>query len=214
MDHENENWIGVKVSRCGQIISVYQNDASQSDINTKYGVPDILDSIFIDVPIPFKNGDLVEIISDGPMFGIFKQPYGGVYVLQGTVKEFIGYTGMLFRTDIMDMTADVFYEVNGSVECECIHFYPDLQYCRRELDGEKRILKYISLYEQEKICLCSLLKIQKLIMLDETIDHLKSNYNLHKQLEQINDKLLEGSVANKEDLLRQGIIPIEPEQFC
>jgi len=91
-----------------------------------------------------------------------------------------------------------------------MHFYPDLRYCRRELEGEKRILKYVSLHMQDRLCLCSLLKIQKYLVLEEKASELKESYNLQYELNQIGDKLLEGSVANKEKLWSQGIMPIEP----
>ena len=77
------------------------------------------------------------------------------------------------------------------MECECIHFYPDLRYCRRELDGATRILKYVSLHILDKLCLRNLLKIQRYILLDEKRNELKSSHNLQYELMQIKDKLLD-----------------------
>lgn len=209
IDPENEKTISAVFSRSGKMMSVRQTGVIQWDENDEYDVFSLLESIYIDIPIPFKRGDLVEVVG-GHLFGRSALPYGGVYVLKDTCREYKRHEKMLYRSDLMDMTAEIFYEENGSVECEVMHFYPDLRYCRRELEGEKRILKYISLHMQDRLCLCSLLKIQKYLMLEEKASELKESYNLQYELNQIGDKLLEGSVANKEKLWNQGIMPIEP----
>jgi len=68
------------------------------------------------------------------------------------------------------------------VESKTIHFYPDLLYYRREFEGDEQILKYISLYMQEKIDLSSLLKIQTYYQLDNKLRSLKKDSALERAL--------------------------------
>ena len=185
---DSEKHIRATVSRSGEIMRVQQEGVISRDCDDEL---DLLDSSYIDIPIPFKRGDLVEVVSGGYLFERSTPPYGGVYVLKDTCREYERHTERILRSDLMDMTADVYYESDGSVECECIHFYPDLRYCRRELDGETRILKYVSLHMQDKLRLCSLLKIQKYLLLDEKRSELKSSFNLQYEMMQIKDNLLD-----------------------
>ncbi len=144
-------------------------------------------SLFIDVPVPFKRGDLAET-DDGDWMG-------SVFVIQDLCRdnaEWNAQSERILRSDLMDMTANVFYESDGLINCECVHFYPDLRYCRRELTGGERILKYVSLFIQDKLCLCGLLKIQQYLSLDAGIQALKADQDLKYQLECLEDGLLEG----------------------
>jgi len=198
-------------SRNGELMSINHRGVIEWDKNDDYDVDYILESIYIDVPVPFKKGDLVEVGGIGHLFGRSESPYGGVYALVDICRNNEEqHKRMLLRNDLMDMTADIYYEEDGSIECEVMHFYPDLRYCKRELTGETRILKYVSFYMQEKICLCSLLKMQKYFMLDEKLNCLKENYNLHYQLDQIDDVLLKDNIPpNAEKLWQQGIFPLD-----
>ena len=177
---DSDKYIQATFSKSGEIMYVdyyLEEDFAENGIDCNF-----LSSIYIDVPVPFKNGDLVEY--DGSYLG-------GVYVLQKTCRDDTEYNSKsIYRADLMDMTAGVHYECGGSIGCECIHFYPDLRYCRRELEGEQRILKYVSLNLQDKLCLCGLLKIQKYLLVDKIRSELKNDYDLKYQLEQIGDKLL------------------------
>ena len=186
---DSEKYLVAEVSQSGGIMSVQQEgviiDAGDVELH-------LLDSCYIDIPVPFKEGDLVEVGGRGHLFGRSSSPYGGVYVLKSICRDDSERNAKsLMRSDLMDMTAEVYYEENGSVECEVIHFYPDLRYCKRELECEKRILKYVSLYMQEKLCLCSLLKIQNYLLLDEKRSELRSSFNLKYDLGQLNDNLLD-----------------------
>ncbi|MCL2101005.1 MAG: hypothetical protein FWH22_04755 [Fibromonadales bacterium] len=173
----NKNYVSAKISKAGEILKVDQCNVLPQSENSY-----LLEHCYIDVPVPFKRGDLVEEDNGGYM--------GGVYVIQNIIRDNPKQNTRLFRDgDISDMTAWVFYEHNGSVECECMHFYPDLRYCRRELEGKKRILKYISHYMQDKFCLCALFKAQEYLLLNEKISGLKKS-QLKYQLEQLGDGLI------------------------
>ena len=211
LDIGSEKEMMATTSRNGELMSINHRGVIEWDKNDDYDVDYILESIYIDVPVPFKKGDLVEVGGIGHLFGRSESPYGGVYVLVDICRNNEEqHKRMLLRNDLMDMTADIYYEEDGSIECEVMHFYPDLRYCKRELTGETRILKYVSFYMQEKICLCSLLKMQKYFMLDEKLNCLKENYNLHYQLDQIDDALLKDNIPpNAEKLWQQGIFPLD-----
>lgn len=183
---DSERWIAARLSPLGEIMSLRHSDAMFEDS----GVETYLLESYIDVPVPFQRGDLVEVGDYAHLFGRSPAPYGGVYVLKDICRNHVRNSEMIYRGDLMDMTANVFYESHGTVRCECIHFYPDLRYCRRELEGETRMLKYVSLFLKEEICACTLLKVQKFLLLDEVLSGLKEDYDLQYQLECLGDKLL------------------------
>ena len=176
---ESDKEFEAKISKSGDIMEIRH---CEEDV-AENGIDSWLLSIYIDVPVPFKRGDLVEVDDGGWM--------GDVYMLKNICRDDAeDNSKRIYRADLMDMTAGVHYESGGSVSCEVIHFYPDLRYCRRELEGEQRILKYMSLYLQDKLCLCSLLTIQKYFLVDKIRSKLKNDHELKYQLEQIGDKLL------------------------
>jgi len=176
---DSDKYFEAKFSKSGEIVSV---SGYYDDELLKSKEFDIFSSIYIDVPVPFKRGDLVEVDDSSYL--------GGVYVLLNMCRDDKENSKRIFRADLTDMTAWVHYMCGDSIDCECMHFYPDLQYCRRELEGEQRLLKYVSLYLQDKLCLCSLLKIQKYLSAEEIMNGLKNDHDLTYQLERINDKLL------------------------
>jgi hypothetical protein len=151
-DSENRICLSAKISRSGEIMAVEDYGAGIA----------LLDSCYIDVPVPFKRGDLVE----GDHFG---GDMGNVYVIQSICRDDPKLHSMSFYGDLSDMFAEVHHEYDGSIGCDTMHFYPDLRYCRRELKGGERLLKYVSLYMQDKLCLCHLLKLQKYFLLDENM---------------------------------------------
>ena len=173
--------VSANVSRSGEIVRIEDYDVVLPIPRT--GELCLLDCCYIDVPVPFKRGDLVE------SYGVV----GDVSVIKDICRDEPKLHNNLLKVgDLSDMTASVYYyESNGLIRCDYMHFYPNLQYCRRELEGETRLLKYVSLYMQDKLCLCSLLKIQKFLSVDKTLNELKKSYDLEYQLKQINDKLLE-----------------------
>ena len=178
---ESDKYFQAEISKSGEIMDIsgsYTDDIVKKNENF---YP--LLSVYIDVPVPFKRGDLVETDNDGWM--------GDVYVLQKICRDDFEYNSKaIYHYDLTDMNAGVHCEVGGLVRCEDLYFYPDLRYCRKELEGKQRILKYVSLHLQDKLCLCSLLKIQKYLWADEIRSELKNDGDLEYQLEEIKDKLL------------------------
>jgi len=178
----HKGYICADVSKEGKILYINYAYFKQEDIFADFDFESsgLLDSFYVHIPVPFKAGDLVEC-NNTYLDGIF------------VLKEAIDYRATsedIRNRDTTDMIASVYYECNGNIECEVMHFYPNLRYCRRELEGEKRLLKYVSLYEQKKLCLCGLLRVQKYIMLNEKAKELRNDGYLTYQLELIGDKLL------------------------
>ena len=149
-----------KLSALGEIVNL---DNYTKDVWDKN--PTLLLDCYINVPVPFKKGDLVEINDEvGYM--------GSLFVLQTLSCDSEHHENRVMYNDTSDMTAYVHYLSDGQLHCEHVHFYPNLRYCRRELTGEERILKFVSLYMQEKICICELLGIQKFLLADKLRDSL------------------------------------------
>jgi hypothetical protein len=71
-----------------------------------------------------------------------------------------------------------------------MHFYPDLQYCRRELKGDERVLEYLSLFVQGKIEICDFLKIQEYIFMDNECLNLQDNPDLEFNIKEILNETL------------------------
>lgn len=190
----SDEWMHPEVSPQGEIIRFEWVWMPKQELGTsnycvfdedsqdrRKGTFDFLESFLIHVPVPFKPSDLVENSSINCM------EMGNVYVLQDTAY------GRNVGSDTSDMTAYAYYvSENGSVECECMHFYPDLRYCRRELEGDARILEYVSLFIQDKLCLCNLLRIQRYLVGDKITSNIETNeYRFREsQLEHIVKKLV------------------------
>jgi hypothetical protein len=94
--------INAAVSSSGEIIEVWQN----GEILPVEGM-NLLQACYIDVPVPFKRGDLVEVDKGGYM--------GEVYVLQNLCRDDAESHARRFGGDISDMTAYVFYESEGAI---------------------------------------------------------------------------------------------------
>jgi len=81
------------------------------------------------------------------------------------------------------------YHSKEEISCS-FHFYPDLKYHRGELYGKERILKYVSLYVQDKICICDLLKLHRYLLLADKLQKFKDNKRFNHELSELNDNLL------------------------
>lgn len=179
----SDRYVVAEISGHGEIMGITNANMNIED----EGFAANLLSLYIDVPVPFKRGDLVEMDGDGSWMG-------NVFVLKEICRDSErgdAKSSQILRSDLMDMTADVFYEMDGMVQCDCVHFYPDLRYCKRELTGRKRILKYVSLFSQDKLCLCGLLKASEYLHLDHRSKDIKASMDFECQLAMLGDKLIE-----------------------
>jgi hypothetical protein len=191
---DSEDFMRVYANRTGEILEIDnyyemsgedEEEEENDEVNETENYGDYLESFFIDVPVPFKTGDLVEI----PNSNRYNR-MGDVFVLKYIIRDHPYHKNFILIQDTADMTAYLYYEAKGNLNYECTHFYPDLRYCRRELEGHQRILKYVSLFQMDKIDLCMLLSIQKCLMLDEIIKDIKG-YIRNFDFSWTNDKLFE-----------------------
>ena len=177
--------ISARLSLTGEIIRVYEYGIVLPIPRTREDELGLLEACYVDIPTPFKRGDLVTIIGESQGY------LGNVYVLKTMPQDNPRlHAEMLRMGDISDMNADFYYESDGVIECEAGCFYPDLQYCREKLEDETRMLHYVSLYMQDKLCLCSLLKIQRLLPADKVTSKFKKDHSLQYELDQIEETLL------------------------
>ena len=172
---ENQQEINAVIALSGDIISM--RDSHKYKEYAPYGDLDILHKC-IYVPTPFKRGDLVEMVFEGGHIG-------NVCVLLELVYENPERYEEYLRTgDFFIMTSDIYSMLdNGDVGIDDTHGYEDLRYCRRELKGEERMLKYISLYIQKKISFCELLRVQKCIVAEKIIENVWGGSSLLSILE-------------------------------
>ena len=194
---DSEKHMDAKVSLSGEIINIVDYGVLPDEDFEKELEHSIYDSYFclesyIDVPVPFKRGDIVEL---NDCESDWK---GNVFVLQSLCRDDPKRhsRNLINGGDISDMNATFFFEIDGIVYCDWLFFYPDLRYCRRELEGEKRILKYLSHFLKNEICACTLLKLQKYFFADEILRELKDDHDLCSDLDKLKDKLLRGNLSN------------------
>lgn len=153
--------MGARVQPNGEILEICNYEKTTSSVDSDLLC--FLQDFYIDIPTPFKKGDLVQCDACSSYMG-------NVFVIKDvTCNNPEKHARNLMHADSSDMTAQVFYEADGEIHCDCIHFWPDLQYYRGKLDGTARILKYVSHYLKDEICLCSLLKAHTLIHIEEGV---------------------------------------------
>ena len=126
--------------------------------------------MYVGIPVPFKEGDLVEVADVESFLGP-----DNVRVIDWLYTESERHSERLYRADLFYMSADSYFISDGKIVNDFGYFCLDLQYPRRELKGEQRIMKYLSLYEQGEINLDDLLKLQEYILADTEADRVKKN---------------------------------------
>lgn len=130
------------------------------------GSPDTLDDIFIDLPVPFKRGDIVECCDF--RFVVDSLPHFD----DGRGKKYEEYLIGKYN-DRSDMIGwGLFVDDNGILYGDHTGTYDSYQYYRGKLKGKERLLHYVSLFIQGKkreIDLPELLTMQCRIMLEELL---------------------------------------------
>ena len=168
-----------ELSAHGEIINLY----NYSKVTWNKNPTGLLDC-YINVPVPFKKGDLVET----DVYGSFVE---NPFVLRALSCDSEHHENRIMYSDTSDMVANVHYLSGDKVYCESIDFYPNLRYCHRELKSDERILKFVSLYMQENICICELLGIQKFLLADKLRESLISDaIKWNSSLDEESKKLL------------------------
>ena len=159
-----------RVSRGGKISHLYWNYSSFISKKSFWELEGLLD-MYIGIPVPFKEGDLVEVADGGSdSFGS-----GIIRVIDWLYTESENHSERLYRADLFYMSADSHFLSDGKIVNDYGYFCLDFQYPRRELKGEQRIMKYLSLYEQGEIDLDDLLKLQEYIWADTEAGRVKKH---------------------------------------
>lgn len=125
------------------------------------------DDFYVIIPTPFKRGDILTIKN----YVMGKEPI--IFVL-----ESIDYENpkawerrLHYQGDRTDMTASGYFMYgDGVLTQELITPYSDCEYYRGNLEGEDRLLQYVSWYLRDKIALPALLMMQSRIMLKHHIE--------------------------------------------
>jgi hypothetical protein len=125
-----------------------------------------LDDMWLKIPTPFKEGDIVIDVTDIHWKKVLCSFGHGPFVL-GAISE-SGY-------DYSDMTA-YGYWVNddGGIYYECMHAYQNLEYYRKELTGRHRILKAISSHIEGELPVDELLNAYDVILHEEQAENLRN----------------------------------------
>jgi hypothetical protein len=118
---------------------------------------------YVNVPVPFVRGDLVEDSDNIYVLLSLDKSDMAAYIMRADEKGVISYRG---------------------------GFIPNFRYCRRELTGPKRILKYISLHIKGELSLEYLLQAQKKVMLDALMDGMQG-YHIMCDFKEMGDDLFE-----------------------
>jgi len=191
--NSSEEYINAEISKSGEItwIENHTYKFDENDYNDEEEEKIRVVDCYIDVPVPFKHGDLVEMNN-------YNSSMGNLYVFEDIIRNNLElHNRLLYDNDTSDMTAYIYYQYNGFIHHDCVHFYPDMKYCKRELYGEELLLKYLSLYIKNEICVCDLLKLQELIAVDKVVNSIKSDCLLKNNLEPLNDKLINKYLLEK-----------------
>ena len=157
-----EYYIG-EFNRDGQLLDISSTVVGtgwKSSNSETYCYPDKLGDIFIDLPVPFKKGDIVTKSDNKPRV-LINIPHW--YKGKRSYKDFVsGKIG-----DGSDMLGDYYY-IGDDGTLERDHGIGDLyqiRYFTDELQGQERFLKYLSRYIKSK---------------DESIDWIINIFNKFK----------------------------------
>lgn len=137
-------------------------------------VCDIFDEMWVDVPTPFKKGDILY----GPC--PFVMGYGDCepFVLLDVCNNDKNRTKLKESGDSSDMTAHGYWQrENGQIHWECMHDYLSLEYYDGDLKEEKRILKALSSFIKGEIPEDMLMNLYRRALCEKELKDLKHNMN-------------------------------------
>jgi len=130
-------------------------------------VLDLAELFYIDIPVPFKKGDVLIMAEKFPY-------YNEPFVLEGCIHEDDEKT-KLMAIDGSDMIAwGFFVNENGILHGDHTTSYDSLVYYNGKFEGNYRLLHYLNLYFNEKLGLPEFVAMQNRIMIEKILNH-----NLH-----------------------------------
>ena len=136
----------------------------QKDIYERNMCSDIC-TIWINVPTPFKKGDIVDTNSQ---YG-----KGVIYYICNQDEDFVKSAENGEKSDSSDMTCYCLFLDGTQIYWECCHAYDQIEYCENNLEGFERILKAISslMTNEISVDLCI-----------DTYNYLKAEYEIKKNM--------------------------------
>ena len=151
---------------------------------------DFGENFYIDVPTPFKHGDILKYADER------ENKDKTVFVLKSLSYDderlFKLYQSGEFGDGSDLMCWGYFVGGNGFLYGDHVMYHDGLEYYRGELQGKQRLLKYVSLYmkESDHLDLPSLLTLQCRIMLENLLDEdlRLCTHGLHLSLDIINEE--------------------------
>ena len=146
----------------------------------QHEIYDIFDEMWVDVPTPFKKGDILYGPNPYVMGYGHCEPFVLLDVCNSESKE---RTNKLKQNgDTSDMTAHGYWQrENGHIYWECMHDYLSLEYYDGDFKGEKRILKALSSFLKGEISEDMLLNIYRIVLEEKELTDLKCNMDFTEE---------------------------------
>jgi hypothetical protein len=146
----------------------FTRDNWESGINLKWHGFEFAELFFIDIPIPFKRGDI--LMSNG-----WGRPEIFVLVENNDDLKSQEWYARSLRGEISDGTDmqswGFFVYETGSLYHEHIGSYDEFEYYEGELKGKDRLLYYVSLFLRDELALDGLLTMHGRLIAEQLLDN-------------------------------------------
>lgn len=150
----------------------------------QHEIYDVFDEMWVDVPTPFKKGDILYGPNPYVMGFGHCEPFVLLDVCNGESKE---RTDKLKQGgDTSDMTAHGYWqEKNGQIYWECMHDYLSLEYYDGEFKEEKRMLKALSDFLKGELSEDILLGIYRIVLGEKELEDFKRYVNFAEETKRL-----------------------------
>ena len=129
----------------------------------------LLDEIFVDIPIPFKKGDILKCTDTENIFVLYNFAHDDIDWPEDAQK---GEP----QVDEHYLAAwGYFVNKNGMLYGDEIAYRDTLEFYHGKLEGNKRLLHYVSLFLNNKIGLTEMLAMQCRIVAEHQLDNVLSS---------------------------------------
>jgi len=158
---DEKEMMSVEVSYDGELLNILAMWGFEGDVDD---VVNFLDDFYIDIPIPFKRGDILENANS------FDNKHG-VAVLDFLCSDDLKrHERLLMRGDMTDMCARVYYisDTHKGLESDTLLSPCNFRYFKGELKAEQEPLWYINRYLKGEIGRDAVLAMQNELMREKT----------------------------------------------
>jgi hypothetical protein len=153
-------------------LDVYDNDQPQIIFWNTRNLNDLinqqLQSFFIDIPVPFKRGDILTARRR-----VARCDDESIFVLDSLDRDIPNIQARILKGDCDDMHMmgnGFFADDKGVLYSDHLMNYDSFEYYTGELQGKERLLHYVNLFIEEKISLSGLLAMQCRIMIEHLLN--------------------------------------------